>query len=62
LPERVARITWVAADEIRRVARALASQGALVSYTGLEYTSGTQNIRAVLIGALTGNLDVPGGK
>jgi anaerobic selenocysteine-containing dehydrogenase len=65
-PERVAQITWVPADEIRRAARALARArgAALVSYTGLEYTnSGIQNIRAVLIlWALTGNLDVPGGK
>ncbi len=65
-PERVEGITFVPADEIRRTARAIAeAQGAaLVSYTGLEYTnSGTQNIRAVLIlWALTGNLDVPGGK
>ncbi|GAB4542803.1 MAG: molybdopterin-dependent oxidoreductase [Anaerolineae bacterium] len=64
-PERVAGITWVPADEIRRTARAIARArgAALVSYTGLEYTnSGTQNIRAVLIlWALTGNLDVPGG-
>jgi len=65
-PERVEGITWVPADEIRRTARAIARArgAALVSYTGLEYTnSGTQNIRAVLIlWALTGNLDVPGGK
>jgi anaerobic selenocysteine-containing dehydrogenase len=65
-PARVERITFVPADEIRRTARALAKArgAALVSYTGLEYTnSGTQNIRAVLIlWALTGNLDVPGGK
>ncbi len=65
-PERVAEITLVPAGEIRRTARALARArgAALVSYTGLEYTnSGTQNIRAVLIlWALTGNLDVPGGK
>jgi anaerobic selenocysteine-containing dehydrogenase len=65
-PARVERITFVPAGEIRRTARALAkaSGAALVSYTGLEYTnSGTQNIRAVLIlWALTGNLDVPGGK
>jgi anaerobic selenocysteine-containing dehydrogenase len=64
-PERVETITWVPAEEIRRTAWALArAEGAaLVSYTGLEYTnSGTQNIRAVLIlWALTGNLDVPGG-
>ncbi len=65
-PERAEQITWVPAEEIRRTARAIArARGAcLVSYTGLEYTSsGTQNIRAVLIlWALTGNLDVPGGK
>ncbi|MGQ9502378.1 MAG: molybdopterin-containing oxidoreductase family protein [Anaerolineae bacterium] len=65
-PEKAEEITWVPAEEIRRTARAIArAQGAcLVSYTGLEYTnSGTQNIRAVLVlWALTGNLDVPGGK
>lgn len=65
-PGRVEQITLVPAEEIRRTARALANArgAALVSYTGLEYTnSGTQNIRAVLIlWALTGNLDVPGGK
>lgn len=65
-PERVEQITRVPAVEVVRLARALAQArgAALVSYTGLEYTnSGTQNIRAVLIlWALTGNLDVPGGK
>jgi anaerobic selenocysteine-containing dehydrogenase len=65
-PERVAEITFVPADEIRRTARHIsqAKGAALVSYTGLEYAnSGTQNIRAVLIlWALTGNLDAPGGK
>jgi len=65
-PEVVERITHVPAEEVRRTARAIArAEGAaLVSYTGLEYTnSGTQNIRAVLIlWAITGNLDVPGGK
>ena len=65
-PENVAQITWVPAEDIRRTARAIAHAGGacLVSYTGLEYTnSGTQNIRAVLIlWALTGNLDAPGGK
>ncbi len=65
-PERVEQITFVPAEEIRRTARALgrARGASLVSYTGLEYTnSGVQNIRAVLIlWALTGNLDVPGGK
>lgn len=65
-PERVEQITGVPADEVRALARALAwARGAsLVNYTGLEYTnSGVQNIRAVLtLWALTGNLDVPGGK
>jgi anaerobic selenocysteine-containing dehydrogenase len=65
-PDRVEEITWVPAVEVQRLARSLAgAKGAsLVSYTGLEYTnSGTQNIRAVLtLWALTGNLDVPGGK
>jgi anaerobic selenocysteine-containing dehydrogenase len=65
-PEAVERITWVPADEIRRTARAIAQAkgAALVSYAGLEYTnSGTQAIRATLIlWAITGNLDVPGGK
>ncbi len=65
-PERVEQITYVPAAEIRRTARAIARArgAALISYTGLEYTnSGVQNIRAVLIlWALTGNLDVPGGK
>lgn len=65
-PERVERITFVPADEIRQTARAIASAKAasLVSYTGLEYTnSGVQNIRAVLIlWAITGNFDAPGGK
>jgi anaerobic selenocysteine-containing dehydrogenase len=65
-PERVEQITFVPADEIRQTARAIAAArgAALVSYTGLEYTnSGTQNIRAILtLWALTGNLDVPGGK
>jgi anaerobic selenocysteine-containing dehydrogenase len=65
-PERVEQITYVPAAEIRRLARALAQArgAALVNYTGLEYTnSGTQNIRAALVlWALSGNLDVPGGK
>ncbi|RME47425.1 MAG: dehydrogenase [Chloroflexi bacterium] len=64
-PEEAERITWVPAQTIRELARAIASaQGAAqVMYTGLEYTnSGVQNIRATLIlWALAGQLDVPGG-
>ncbi len=64
-PEAAEAITRVPAATIRRLARAIASaRGAsLVSYSGLEYTnSGVQNIRATLIlWALAGQLDVPGG-
>ncbi|HED13442.1 MAG TPA: dehydrogenase [Gammaproteobacteria bacterium] len=64
-PEQVEKITFIKADEIRETARAIArAQGAaLLSYTGLEYTSSaTQNIRAIyILWAITGNLDVPGG-
>lgn len=63
---KVEAITQVPAQDVQKTARAIARArgAALVSYTGLEYTnSGTQNIRAVLIlWAITGNLDVPGGK
>jgi anaerobic selenocysteine-containing dehydrogenase len=65
-PRQVEQITYIPAAEIERLALALAQAtgAALVSYTGLEYTnSGVQNIRAVLIlWALTGHLDTPGGK
>jgi anaerobic selenocysteine-containing dehydrogenase len=64
-PEEAERITRVPAEDIRAVARAIArAENACFLYdTGLEYTnSGLQNTRAVLIlEALTGNYDVPGG-
>jgi anaerobic selenocysteine-containing dehydrogenase len=64
-PELTQRVTGIPAETIRRTARALALPGgaALLSHTGLEYTtSGVQNIRAVMtLWALSGNLDVPGG-
>ncbi|WP_338825871.1 Acetylene hydratase [Moorella thermoacetica] len=64
-PEAVERITWVPAEKVEALAREIARtrHATLRMYTGLEYTnSGVQNIRAVLIlWALTGNLDVPGG-
>ncbi len=64
-PEVVETITGIAADDIRQLARALASaRGACpVMYTGLEYSdSGVQAIRAVFtLWALAGQLDVPGG-
>jgi len=65
-PERVEQITSVPAEDVLKTARAIAqAKGAsMLSYSGLEYSnSGTQAIRGTLIlWALTGNLDVPGGK
>ncbi|MFQ5596253.1 MAG: molybdopterin-dependent oxidoreductase, partial [Anaerolineae bacterium] len=64
-PDVAETITWVPAQTIRQVARNIATAhgAAQVMYTGLEYTnSGVQNIRAALIlWALAGQLDVPGG-
>jgi len=63
-PEKVEKITWVKAKEIKRLAEDFAKpRTSLLLHTGLEYTnSGVQNIRALLIlWALTGNLDRPGG-
>lgn len=64
-PEVAETITWVPAETIREVARAIATaQGATqVMYTGLEYAnSGVQSIRAAMIlWGLAGQLDVPGG-
>ncbi len=65
-PEAVERITWVPADTVCSLARriALARGCSILTYTGLEYAnSGVQTIRAVLIlQALAGHLDAPGGK
>ncbi|UCH11782.1 MAG: aminotransferase class V-fold PLP-dependent enzyme [Fidelibacterota bacterium] len=64
-PEVASSVTGVPADTIRELARRIAgANGACpVMYTGLEYSdSGVQAIRAVLIlFALAGQLDVPGG-
>ncbi|MCZ7572980.1 MAG: molybdopterin-dependent oxidoreductase [Ardenticatenaceae bacterium] len=64
-PEVAETITWVPAEIIREVARAIAAArgAAQVMYTGLEYAnSGVQNIRAAMIlWALAGQLDVAGG-
>jgi len=65
-PEAVEEITWVPAGTIRRLARRIAgARGASpVMYTGLEYSdSGVQAIRATMVlWALAGQLDVPGGR
>jgi anaerobic selenocysteine-containing dehydrogenase len=65
-PERVETITGVPADTVRELARAVgASAGcSILMYTGLEYSdSGVQAIRAALVlQAIAGHLDAPGGK
>ena len=64
-PETVERITWVAADTIRDLARRICNADgvSLLMFTGLEYSnSGVQSARAVLtLFALANQLDVPGG-
>lgn len=65
-PEVVEGITGVPAETVRSLARRLVSaRGASpVMYSGLEYSDGgTQSIRATLVlWALAGQLDVPGGR
>ena len=64
-PQEVERITQVPAAVVVETARAIASakHATFNTYTGLEYSNcGVQSLRAVLIlFAITGNLDVPGG-
>lgn len=65
-PEMVETVTGVPAAEVRSLARRLAeARGAApVMYSGLEYSdSGVQAIRATMVlWALAGQLDVPGGR
>lgn len=65
-PEQVEKITWIPAEKVREIARAIAqAKGcSILTYTGLEYSnSGVQAIRALFtMQALAGHLDVPGGK
>jgi len=65
-PEKAEEITGIPEEKIRWLAREIstAEGAAPVMYTGLEYTSsGVQNIRATMVlWAITGNLDVPGGR
>ncbi|MFN8188608.1 MAG: molybdopterin-dependent oxidoreductase [Gaiellales bacterium] len=65
-PARVEEITGVPAETVLELARAIASANgcSILMYTGLEYSdSGVQAIRAALIlQALAGHLDRPGGK
>jgi anaerobic selenocysteine-containing dehydrogenase len=60
----VEKITWVKTETIEKLAEEVARpKTSLLLHTGLEYTnSSVQNIRALLIlWALSGNLDRPGG-
>jgi anaerobic selenocysteine-containing dehydrogenase len=63
--QRASEITGIPGETIRSAAYEIANAkgAALLGYSGLEYTnSGVQNVRAILIlWALTGNIDVPGG-
>jgi anaerobic selenocysteine-containing dehydrogenase len=65
-PERVEELTWVPAATVRELGRSigLARGCSILMYTGLEYSnSGVQAIRAALVlQALAGHLDAPGGK
>ena len=64
-PQRVEEITGVPGEDVKRLAREIATTKhvALRTYTGLEYSNcGVQSIRAVyILWAITGNIDVPGG-
>lgn len=65
-PEVVENITGVPAETVRRLAREIAAAdgAAPVMYSGLEYSDGAVNaIRAsMVLWALAGQLDVPGGR
>ena len=64
-PERAEEITWVAAEDIRRAARLIASIKPLSLEWGCaieQSTNSFQTCRAIfMIPAVTGNYDVPGG-
>ncbi len=64
-PEKVAEITWVAADKIRKAARMVGSSKPMYSLNGMgseQLQNNIQNIQARLIlAAITGSIDVEGG-
>jgi len=64
-PERVAEISWVPAEKIKKAARIYATSKPAILHPGVaieQHVSTTQTIRALLcmIG-ITGNFDIPGG-
>ncbi|MDP2729728.1 MAG: molybdopterin-dependent oxidoreductase [Dehalococcoidales bacterium] len=65
-PEKVAEITWVPAEDIRRIARLFATvkPASIVPGTAAldQHINGFQNNRALsLLQTVTGNIDIPGG-
>ncbi|MCX7966350.1 MAG: molybdopterin-dependent oxidoreductase, partial [Syntrophorhabdaceae bacterium] len=65
-PEWAERITWVPADDIRRLARLFATTKGASIYQGTctqdQTANGTQNSRAFsILQTITGNINIPGG-
>ncbi len=65
-PEKVAEITWVPADDIRKIARIFATNKPASIVPGTcsmdQHINGFQNNRALaLLQIITGNIDIPGG-
>ena len=64
-PEKVAEITWIPADVIRKIARTYATikPATIIQYVSLEHSiNGVQTSRAIaILMAITGNFDVQGG-
>ena len=65
-PEWAQKITWVPADQIRKLARVFAATKGAAIYQGTctqdQTANGTQNSRAFsILQAITGNINVPGG-
>jgi formate dehydrogenase (coenzyme F420) alpha subunit len=64
-PEWAEEITWVKAEDIRRLAHRIASKGASIVHgtsTLDQQANGSQNDRAVsILQSITGNINIPGG-
>jgi formate dehydrogenase (coenzyme F420) alpha subunit len=64
-PEWAETITWVKADDIRKLARRIATRGASIVHgtsTLDQQANGSQNDRAIsILQSITGNINVPGG-
>ena len=65
-PEWAAELTWISADDIRKLARLFANTKGASIFQGTctqdQTANGTQNSRAFgVLQAITGNINVPGG-